>query len=87
HARGALVCAAALGSVPVFNYAATAVKRALVGNGAASKEQVGAMVMQTLRLRRPPSPVDVTDALALAIAHGRRTASPGSAQSQEQHLS
>jgi len=74
HARGALVCAAALGNVPVFHYAATAVKRALVGNGAASKEQVAAMVVQSLRLRRQPSPPDVTDALALAIAHGRRAA-------------
>lgn len=72
HARGALVCAAGLQNVPVFNYAATAVKRALVGSGAATKEQVALMVVQCLRLRRPPSPPDVTDALALAIAHGRR---------------
>ncbi len=73
HARGALVCAAAMENMPVFNYSATAVKRALVGNGAASKQQVASMVVQTLRLRRSPSPTDVTDALALAIAHARRT--------------
>lgn len=72
HARGALVCVAALQDMPVFNYSATAVKRALVGNGLASKEQVAAMVVQALRLTRQPSPADVTDALALAIAHGRR---------------
>jgi crossover junction endodeoxyribonuclease RuvC len=72
HARGALICAAALTSMPVFHYSATAVKRALVGNGAASKQQVAAMVVQMLRLRRKPAPPDVTDALALAIAHGRR---------------
>jgi len=77
HARGALICAAALGNIPVFTYAATAVKRALVGNGGASKDQVAAMVMQSLRLRRQPSPPDITDALALAIAHGRRAAKPG----------
>lgn len=82
HARGALVCAAALGNVPVFNYAATAVKKALVGTGAASKDQVGSMVMQALRLRRQPSPPDVTDALALAITHGRRTAQPGAFEGQ-----
>jgi crossover junction endodeoxyribonuclease RuvC len=73
HARGALVCAAAVSDVPVFDYSATAVKRALVGNGLASKEQVAAMVVEALRLRKRPSPDDVTDALALAIAHARRT--------------
>lgn len=72
HARGALVCTAAVSDMPVFNYSATAVKRALVGNGAASKDQVALMVVQALRLRRRPTPPDVTDALALAIAHGRR---------------
>ncbi|MDQ6767749.1 MAG: crossover junction endodeoxyribonuclease RuvC [Candidatus Eremiobacteraeota bacterium] len=76
HARGALVCTAALKGMPVFNYSATAVKRALVGNGLASKDQVAAMVVQVLRLRRRPSPADVTDALALAIAHARRSLRP-----------
>jgi crossover junction endodeoxyribonuclease RuvC len=70
HARGALVCAAAIAGIPVHDYAATAVKRALVGRGTATKEQVAAMV---LHLRRPPSPADVTDALALAIAYLRRS--------------
>ena len=72
HARGALVCAAAMAGLPVHDYAATAVKRALVGRGAATKEQVAAMVTHALRLRRSPAPADVTDALALAIAYLRR---------------
>jgi len=73
HARGALVCAAALAGIPVHDYAATAVKRALVGRGAATKTQVAAMVVQALRLRKRPSPEDVSDALALAIAFVRRS--------------
>ena len=73
HARGALVCAAAMAGIPVHDYAATAVKRALVGSGAATKEQVAEMVVQALRLRARPSPPDVTDALALAIAYARRS--------------
>lgn len=73
HARGVLVCTAAQQDMPVFSYSATAIKRALVGNGLASKEQVAAMVMQALGLRVKPDPVDKTDALALAIAHARRT--------------
>ncbi len=72
HARGALVCSAGICSLPVFDYAATRVKKALVGRGAATKEQVAAMVVLALRLRRTPTPEDVTDALALAIAHARR---------------
>lgn len=72
HARGALICTAALQRMPVVHYSATAVKRALVGNGSASKQQVASMVVHTLRLRVNSSPPDVTDALALAIAHGRR---------------
>jgi len=67
------VCAAAIAGLPVHDYAATAVKRALVGRGAATKEQVAAMVVQALKLRKPPAPADVTDALALAIAYLRRT--------------
>ncbi len=74
HARGALVCAAALSTIPVITYAATAVKRALVGNGAATKEQISAMVAQILRQRFQQP--DITDAFALAIVHARRSAKP-----------
>lgn len=71
HARGALVCAGAMSGIPVLTYGATAVKRALIGHGAATKEQISAMVAHTLR-KRYHLP-DVTDALALAIVHARRS--------------
>ena len=77
HARGALVCTAALAGLPVYHYAATSVKRSLVGRGAAPKAQVARMVAQLLRLRRTPSPNHVTDALALAIVHARRNGRNG----------
>ena len=76
HARGALVCAAALARLPVYDCTAKTMKLALVGRGGASKEQVAHMVVRVLGLRRRPSPVDVTDALALAIAHIRRYGAP-----------
>lgn len=76
HARGALVCAAAAANVAVVDYAATSVKRALVGRGGATKEQVWHMVLHTLRLRTKPKHNDITDALALAIAHLRRASAP-----------
>ena len=74
HARGAMLAAAAEAHLRVFEFSATSVKRAIAGNGAASKEQVGRMVAQLLRLARTPRPADVTDALALAIACASRGA-------------
>lgn len=73
HARGVLALASAQAGVPVHTIGHAHVKRALVGSGTARKEQVGAMVAQMLGLRRRPSQLDVSDALALALAfHHRR---------------
>jgi crossover junction endodeoxyribonuclease RuvC len=68
HARGVLCLAAHGKGVPVRHLVHTLVKRALVGSGAASKDQVKRMVMQQLRLVTTPQPDDVSDALALALA-------------------
>lgn len=73
HARGVLCLAGAQHGVPVHTLAHSLVKRALVGSGAARKEQVNKMVTQLLGLRRNPSPNDVSDALALALAYCNRT--------------
>jgi len=67
HARGVILLAAAEHGIEVQSYPASLVKRALTGNGRASKEQVRRMVAQLLRLEEPPSPDHVADALALAI--------------------
>lgn len=69
-ARGMVVLAAALREIPVFEYAPTRAKQAVVGNGRASKQQVQAMVKTLLGLKVVPSPEDAADALALAICHG-----------------
>jgi crossover junction endodeoxyribonuclease RuvC len=68
HARGVLCLAGAQHRVPVHKLAHSLVKRALIGSGAARKDQVNQMVTHLLRLRRRPQPNDVSDALALAIA-------------------
>ena len=44
-------------------------KLAVVGNGAASKEQVQRMIQHLLRLPHLPEPEDAADVLALAICH------------------
>ncbi len=68
HARGVLCLAAEQHGVRVNTLGHSLVKRALVGSGAARKDQVNAMVTQMLGLVRPPQPNDVSDALALALA-------------------
>jgi len=73
HARGVLCLAGAQAGVPVATLGHSYVKRALVGSGSARKEQVNAMVVQLLHLRRAPEPNDVSDALALALAFARRS--------------
>jgi len=60
--------AASLGSVPIVEYAARAVKQAVSGYGAASKEQIQRTVRQLLRLPDIPEE-NAADALALAICH------------------
>lgn len=69
-ARGMVILAAALREIPLFEYAPTRAKQAVVGNGRASKQQVQAMVKNLLGLKVVPSPEDAADALALAICHG-----------------
>ncbi|MDD5431810.1 MAG: crossover junction endodeoxyribonuclease RuvC [Candidatus Omnitrophica bacterium] len=69
HARGVITLACAKKNIPVFEYAATRVKKAIVGRGLASKAQVQSMVVNILNLDSVPKFFDVTDALALAISH------------------
>ena len=48
------------------------VKKALTGNGKAAKEQVAFMVKRLLGIRREIKPLDITDAMAIAITHVQR---------------
>ncbi len=69
QARGVICLACALENVQLAEYAATRVKKACIGQGLAPKYQVQRMVVSTLGLKTVPKYNDVTDALALAIAH------------------
>lgn len=74
YARGVALLAPALAGIPVAEYGAMAVKQAVVGTGAAAKEQVADMVRRLLpgaALRR----ADAADALAVAICHAHHRAS------------
>jgi crossover junction endodeoxyribonuclease RuvC len=53
-------------------YTPLQVKKAVTGNGKATKEQVAFMVKRILGLRGEIKPFDITDAIAIAIAHSQR---------------
>lgn len=73
HVRGVVMLAAAAAGLPVVEYAPAEVKRAVVGYGRAEKQQVQHMVGLLLGLDPPPSRLDVTDALAVAVCHAHST--------------
>lgn len=88
QARGAAMATLAINQVSVFEYSTRAIKKSLVGTGAAEKDQVAFMVkrlLPTMGLTPPPSPsskgrgdlaLDAADALAAAIAHSSFRNSP-----------
>jgi crossover junction endodeoxyribonuclease RuvC len=71
HARSAALCATFGYDVDVYEYAPREIKQAIVGTGAATKQQVQHMVISLLRLDAPPS-LDAADALAAALCHGHQ---------------
>ena len=70
--RGVALLAAAQAGARVAEYAATVIKKAVVGSGGAHKTQVQEMVRVILGLAEPPRPLDASDALAMAICHCHR---------------
>ncbi|MBT3299270.1 MAG: crossover junction endodeoxyribonuclease RuvC [Candidatus Marinimicrobia bacterium] len=69
QARGALILAAVNADINVRQYAPRKVKQSVVGNGAASKEQVQFMVTQILKLKEAPESLDISDAIAIALTY------------------
>lgn len=68
HARAASLIAPAKAGLPVAEYAAKEVKKAVVGTGGADKDQVAFMVARILPTAGSPTQ-DAADALAVAITH------------------
>ena len=74
QARGAALAALVSGGLPVAEYTALQMKKAVVGHGLATKEQVQEMVRRLLALPSAPGR-DAADALGLAISHAHAGAS------------
>ncbi len=53
-------------------YTPLQVKKAVTGNGKATKEQVAFMVKRLLGIKKEIKPLDITDAIAIAITHSQR---------------
>ncbi len=53
-------------------YTPLQVKKAVTGNGKATKEQVSFMVKRLLGIKKEIKPLDITDAIAIAITHSQR---------------
>lgn len=79
QSAGVALLAAARAGLPVALYSPNDVKLSVTGDGGADKDGVARMVGAQLRLAAPPRPVDVTDALAVALTHLARVRGPGTA--------
>ena len=68
HARGVILLAAEQRGVVVNELAPAEIKKAVVGTGGATKEQVQFMLTRLLRLKSAPQPADAADGVAAALA-------------------
>ena len=76
RAQGVAMAAALSCNKPVAEYAPSRIKQAITGTGAASKEQVAAIVMRTLGVDDAPRRLDATDGMAVALSHYYSTTNP-----------
>jgi crossover junction endodeoxyribonuclease RuvC len=74
QARGAALAGLIAQRVPIAEYTALQMKKAVVGHGHARKEQIQAMVQRLLNLRAAPG-ADAADALGMAITQAHAGAS------------
>ena len=80
RAQGTAIAAAINHGVPIHEYAPTKIKMAITGQGAASKEQVAAMLQRLMKIsdRDMQQMTDATDALGAAYCHFLQAGKPES---------
>lgn len=69
RAQGVAMAATLSRNVPIKEYMPKKIKKSVTGKGAASKEQVAAMLKSILQYSDNPKTLDATDALAVALCH------------------
>jgi len=70
HARGVIILAARKRDIQIEQFSANRIKKAVSGNGHASKIQMQRAIQSQWNLPKPPEPPDVADALAVALCCG-----------------
>jgi crossover junction endodeoxyribonuclease RuvC len=68
HARGVVLLAGSRANLDIREIPPAEIKKAVVGTGAATKEQVQFMLTRLLHLKSAPQPSDASDGIAAAIA-------------------
>jgi crossover junction endodeoxyribonuclease RuvC len=68
HARGVVLLAGRQARVDIHEIPPAEIKKAVVGTGAATKEQVQFMLTRLLKLKSAPEPTDAADGVAAALA-------------------
>lgn len=69
RAQGVAISAALYRDIPYSEYEPKKIKKAITGNGSASKEQVAGMLKHLIGLKEIPDLLDATDAVATALCH------------------
>ena len=69
HARGVVLLAGETAGLAIHEFPPAEVKKAIVGTGSATKEQVQFMLTRLLRLRAAPEPADASDGVAAAVTY------------------
>jgi len=69
HARGVVLLAGAQAKIEVHEFPPAEIKKAVVGSGGATKEQVQFMLTRLLRLKSVPTPSDAADGVAAALTY------------------
>ena len=82
HARGVVLLAGQQAGVEIVELPPADIKKAVVGTGSATKEQVQFMLTRLLRLKSVPQPSDAADGVAAALACLMRTRLPTIAEAQ-----
>lgn len=79
YARGVIMLLPGLYGLPLHEYSANKIKKAVVGSGHADKSQIMRMVEILIKLPEIPKTFDIYDAFAVAICHSnsRRALSLG----------
>lgn len=68
HARGVILLAGHQAALDIHEFPPAEIKKAVVGTGAATKEQVQFMLTRLLKLKAVPQPSDAADGVAAALA-------------------